>query len=201
MFAGQERVTEPKTAWVKHFTNTHNNNCSDVALVYICKDHHCFPITYEKLKLFASKANQGDCNDPLNYMSDSKWSGQHENIFRLKDLNYILSLQKENHIIILPEDVKMSQAVDAYINKTNFYVEYMHWDNSGILDGFIDQSQTMNTIFANQPVINYSKNTRKMTSNGPISFIRLLHHLCINICVVTYLKEQEGIWRAHACIR
>ena len=155
MFAGQELLTQPKTPWVKHFTDTHSNNCSDVTLVYICKDHHCFSITDEKLQLIASKANQGVCNDLLKYMSDSKWSGRHENIFRLKDLNYVFSLEKENHIIIIPEYFKMSQAIDAYINKLNFYVEYMHWDNNGILYGFIDQSQTMNTIFANQSVINY----------------------------------------------
>ena len=136
MFAGQERVTKPKTAWVKHFTDTRSNNYSDVTLVYICKDHRRFPITDEKLKLIASKANQGDCNDLLKYMSESKWIGRHENIFRLKDRNYVFSLEKENHIIILPEDVKMSQAIDAYINKTNFYVEYMH-------DGFIDHKQNM----------------------------------------------------------
>ena len=70
---------------------THGNNCSDVTLVYICKDHHCFPITDEKLK--------------------------------------------------------------------------------------------------------------HMTSNGLISLTRLLHHLWINICVFTYLKEQEGILHVHACIR
>ena len=115
---------------------THSNNCSDVTLVYIRKDHHCFPITDEKLKLIASKANQGGCNDLWKYKSDLKWTGQHENFFRLKDVNDIFSLEKENHIIILPEDVKMSQAIDAYINKTNFYVEYMH-------DGFIDHKQNM----------------------------------------------------------
>ena len=147
MFAGQERVTKPKTTWVKHFTDTRSKNYSDVTLVYICKDHRRFPITDEKLKLIASKANQGDCNDLLKYMSESKWIGRHENIFRLKDLNYVFSLEKENHIIILPEDVKMSQAIDVF----------MHWDNNGILDGFIDQSQTMNTIFANLSVTNYSK--------------------------------------------
>ena len=37
-----------------------------------------------------------------------------------------------------------------------------------------------------------------MTSNGLISLTRLLHHLCINVCVFTYLKEQEGILRAYA---
>ena len=61
--------------------------------------------------------------------------------------------------------------------------------------------QTVNAILANQSVINYSINTRHMTSNGLISLTRLLHHLCINICVFTYLKEQEGILRVHACIR
>ena len=116
MFAGQERVTKPKTAWVKHFTDTRSNNFSDVTLVYICKDHRRFPITDEKLKLIASKANQGDCNDLLKYMSESKWIGRHENIFRLKDRNYIFSLEKENHIIILPEDVKMSQAIDVFMS-------------------------------------------------------------------------------------
>ena len=53
-------------------------------------------------------------------MSDLKWTGQHENFFRLKDVNDIFSLEKENHIIILPEDVKMSQAIDVF----------MHWDLS-----------------------------------------------------------------------
>ena len=73
-------------------------------------------------------------------MSDSKWSGRHENIFRLKDRNYVFSLEKENHIIRLPEDVK----IDAYINKLNFYVEYMHWDNNGILYGFISLGAILN---------------------------------------------------------
>ena len=49
--------------------------------------------------------------------------------------------------------------------------------------------QTMNAILANLSVINYSINTRHMTSNGLISLTRLLHHLCINICVFTYLKD------------
>ena len=37
---------------------THGNNCSDVTLVYICKDHHCFPITDEKLKHDFKWSNQ-----------------------------------------------------------------------------------------------------------------------------------------------
>lgn len=51
----------------------HNNNCSNVTLVYVVKDNHCFPITDEKLKLLASKANQGDCKNLLKHMTDMKW--------------------------------------------------------------------------------------------------------------------------------
>ena len=38
---------------------TYSKNCSNVYLVYIVKDHHCYPITNEKLKILASKTNQG----------------------------------------------------------------------------------------------------------------------------------------------
>ena len=41
---------------------TYSNNCANVTLVYIVKDHHCYPITDEKLKLIAAKANQGGCD-------------------------------------------------------------------------------------------------------------------------------------------
>lgn len=60
-------------------------------------------------------------------MFDLKWTGRHKNFFRLKGVNDIFSLEKENHIIIIPEYVKMSQAIDAYINKTNFYVLGQQW--------------------------------------------------------------------------
>ena len=80
-------VTEPPTVntgelihWVKHcHTNvsihafdstyrkfvsyTNSNTRTNVTLVYIVKDHHCYPITDEKLKLVASEANQGGCDN------------------------------------------------------------------------------------------------------------------------------------------
>ena len=42
---------------------TRSNYCSNITLVYIVKDHHCFPITDEKLKIVAAKANQGGCDN------------------------------------------------------------------------------------------------------------------------------------------
>ena len=59
---------------------TNSNTRTNVTLVYIVKDHHCYPITDEKLKLVASKANQGGCDNPLKYMADIKWTRRHENI-------------------------------------------------------------------------------------------------------------------------
>ena len=122
---------------------THTNHCSNISLVYIVKDHHCYPITDETLKLTASKANQGGCDDLLRHMSDLKWTRRHENVTKIELIEEIRSLDKENHIVILPENTKMKDAVDLYSRNKNFYVEYLHWNNNGILDGFIDHKKNM----------------------------------------------------------
>ena len=67
----------------------------NVTLVYIVKDHHCFPITDEKLKLVASKANQGGCNNLLKYRADIKWTRGHENITKIKTVDELIKLNKE----------------------------------------------------------------------------------------------------------
>ena len=121
------------------YTNGHQ----DVVLVYIVKDNHCYPITDEKLKLIASKANQGGCDNLLKHMTDLKWTRRHKNVAKLKSIEDILSFDKENHIIVLPENTKMRAAIDMYSNKESFYVEYLHWDNRGVLDGFIYHKKNM----------------------------------------------------------
>ena len=77
--------TEELINWVKnchHNVSIHAYDCkyrkfishttpsTNVSLVYIVKDRHCFPITNEKLKLTASKASQSV--HLLKYMSDLK---------------------------------------------------------------------------------------------------------------------------------
>ena len=123
------------------FTNSYTR--TDVTLVYIVKDHHCFPITDERLKLTASKANQGGCDSLLKHMTELKWSQRHELVHRVERLDDLVCLDKENNIIVLPEEAKMTQAIDIYINEYKLYVEYLHWNNNGILDGFIDHRQNM----------------------------------------------------------
>ena len=127
----------------KFITHIAANTRTNVVLVYIVKDHHCYPITDEKLKIVASKANQGGCDDLLKYMTDIKWTRRHENVTKLNNINEIYSLDKENNIIILPEEAKMREAINLYSRSENFYVEYLHWNNNGILDGFIDHKKNM----------------------------------------------------------
>ena len=93
---------------------THSKNCSNISLVYIVKDHHCYPITNQKLKNVACKANQGGCDNLLKYMSDLKWIRRHENVTKIESIDDISSLYKENHIVVLPENVKMKDAVNIY---------------------------------------------------------------------------------------
>ena len=83
------------------------NTRTNVVLVYIVKDHHCFPITNEKLKIVASKANQGGCDDLLKHMSDLKWTRRHENVTKIESIADISNFDKENHIVVLPEKTKM----------------------------------------------------------------------------------------------
>ena len=133
---------------------THTNSHSHISLVYVVKDHHCFPITDEKLKLIASKANQGGCDNLLKYMSDLKWTRRHENVTKIESIAEICCLNKENHIIVLPESAKMNDAIELYSTNNNFYIEYLHWNNNGILDGFIDHNKNMY-------LLNEEYNTRK----------------------------------------
>ena len=101
------------------------------------------PITDEKLKIVASKANQGGCDDLLKHMSDLKWTRRHENVTKIESIDEITNFVKENHIVILPERCKMKDAVDVYCRNENFYVEYLHWNNDSVLDGFIDHKKNM----------------------------------------------------------
>ena len=123
---------------------THNckNTRSNVSLVYVVKDRHCYPITDEKLKLIASKVNNG-CDNLLKYMSELKWTRRHEKVTKLKSISEMYDINKDDHIIVLPESAKINDAIKIYSTNNNFYFEYLHWNNNGILDGFIDHNKNM----------------------------------------------------------
>ena len=128
-------------------------------------------------------------------------------LFSLKSVNDIFSLENENHII-LPKDVKMSQDIHAYLNKTNFYVECMHWDKHGILDGFINHKQNMypsnNECDIGKSICDklfnkYKTHDFKWSNQSYTSIASSLYkHMRV---YSTYLKNRRAFLRAHACIR
>ena len=115
----------------------------DITLVFIVKDHHLFPITDEQLKTLASKANQGGAKNLLKYMAEVKWRRRNENVQKLKKMKHVVKHDKKDSIMILPEEVAMQEAAKLYCDKSNFYIEYLHWSNNGILDGFVDERNNM----------------------------------------------------------
>ena len=115
----------------------------EVSLVFIAKDHHLFPITDEQLKTIASKANQGGAKNLLKYMVEVKWQRRNENVHQLTDVMDVGKHDKKDAIVILPEEAKMQEAAKKYCDESNFYIEYLHWNNNGILDGFMDERNNM----------------------------------------------------------
>ena len=124
--------------FLKHLGTSH-----DKLSVYFVKDHHCYGITDERLKIIATKANQGGTDNLWKYMSDMKWSRRHEQFVVLNDLGEEEELDISGQVIVLPEDVKIEPVVDRYILRTNYFVEYLHLDNNGRLDGFLDHKNNM----------------------------------------------------------
>lgn len=72
-----------------------------------------------------------------------KWIRRHENVTKIESIEEIYDMNKKNHIVILPQSAKMKDAIEIYSKKNNFYVEFLHWNNNGILDGFIDHDKNM----------------------------------------------------------
>ena len=68
---------------------------------------------------------------------------RHEHFIVLNDLGEEGELNVSGQVIVLLEDVKIEPVVDRYILRTNYFVEYLHFDNNGRLDGFLNQKNDM----------------------------------------------------------
>ena len=55
-------------------------------------------------------------------MADLTWMRRHENIHQIETVHEINSQGKENHIIILPEEIKMPFAINHYIAQSNYTI-------------------------------------------------------------------------------
>ena len=141
--------------FMKHIASTRN----DVCLVFYIKDHHLYPIQDNNLRKIAKQANQGGTDNLWRYMSELKWSNRSSNYIKYQQLvdNADADIVKqknnkttkptlltiENHVIILPEDMKIEYVIEQYMIRTNYFVEYLHYDNNGRLDGFMDHKHNM----------------------------------------------------------
>ena len=126
--------------FMKHLATTPRH---DTSLVFFIKDNHCYPITDERLKKLATKANQGGVDNLWKFMGEMKWSRRHEHFVIINDLKEEAQLDVSNKMIALPEDEKIQPVIDRYIYRTNYFVEYLHFNNNGRLNGFIDHRSNM----------------------------------------------------------
>lgn len=128
--------------FVKHAVRTTN----DVRLVYYVKDKPSLSYYRPAAQIHSHKS----------YMSDVKWSRRHEYFTVLNDLGEEEELHVSNHIVVLPEDIKLEPVIDQYMMRTNYFVEYLQFDNNRRLDGFIDRRNNMY-------VLNNEYDTRRET--------------------------------------
>ena len=110
-----------------------------IFLIFYVKDHHLYSIQDDRLKHIATKANQGDADNLWKYMTDMKWSNKSSNYIMYEDLvdNDIVAKKDrptlstiENHVIVLPPDTKIEPIIEEYMIRTNYFVEYLHYDNN-----------------------------------------------------------------------
>lgn len=134
------------------------------------KEHHYYPISDERLKTIATKANQGGADNLWKYMSDMKWSRRHNQFAVLKSIDEEEELDVSNHDIVMPEDIKLELMVDQYMLRTNSFVEYLHFSNNGALDGFIGHKNNMY-------VLNDKYETRKSIydSGAPSAIAKVIY--------------------------
>ena len=142
------------STWRTFIKHIKSHGHSDVTLVFYIKDHHLYPIQDDRLKQIATKANQGGADNLWRYMSELKWSNKPSNYIMYEELenNEVTEEGKptlltiENHVIVLPPDMKIEPVIEAYMIRTNYFVEYFHYDNNGRLDGFMDHKNNMYVI-------------------------------------------------------
>lgn len=118
---------------------SHISHAPDVILTFFVKDNHCHPITKPELKQIAASCNQKGSVNLFQHMSEVKWTRRHDKFTKYADVND----QTKNSIIICPPEMKISTAVRQYSLTSGYYVEHLHFNNSGQLDSIIDHRGNM----------------------------------------------------------
>ena len=94
-------------------------------------------------------------------------------------------LDVTNKVIVLPEDEKIEPVIDCYIYRTNYFVEYLHFNNNGRLDGFIDHKSNMymtNIKQGSRFVTVCLTSSKQWILFGQINLILIWQPVCSNKC-------------------
>lgn len=118
---------------------SHISNTQDIVLIFFVKDRNLHPVTDPELKRAASCCNQKGSINLFQHMSELKWTRRHDQFTMYDEL----TPETQNNIIVCPEDLSIKQAICEYMRGTNFYVEYLQFNNNGQLDGFLDHQNNM----------------------------------------------------------
>lgn len=140
------------STWRKFMKHIPQHGHSEITLVFYIKDHHLYPIQDARLKQIATKANQGGAENLWRHITDMKWSEpefvsfdeggeSQEPTNDVKDKPTFATI--EDHAIILPPNTKVAPVIEEYVTRTNYFVEYLHFDNNGRLDCFLDHKNNM----------------------------------------------------------
>ena len=82
----------------------------------------------------ATCRNQQGTKNLFTYMSELKWTRRHDKF----TMYYDLTSETKNNIIVCPK-----KAICNYMQTHKYYVEYLHFNNNGQLDGFLDHNNNM----------------------------------------------------------
>ena len=135
----------PSNIYVHAYTATYTKFMSyithapDVVLMFFVKDHHVHQITDPEFKKVASSKNQIGTVNLFEHMSELKWTRRHDKFTMYDDL----TPKNQNNIIVCPEDLDVRTAICQYMQTSDYYVEYTHFNNNGKLDGFLDHKNNM----------------------------------------------------------
>lgn len=128
-------------------------------------------------------------------MDEKTWKGNVN-----QKIDETCDIEKENYIVVIPDGVNMRDAINLYSVNANLYVEYLHWNNSGILDGFIEHNKNMY-------LMNEEYKIRKNISNKLFETYKTYHFIWTNQSLtsiaVSLFSQQcgyipESMYNVHA---
>ena len=91
----------------------------------------------------SNQSKPGEADNLWKYMGDIISSRRHEQFVVLNNMEEEEALDVSDKVIVFPEEEKIEPVIDRYIYRTNYFVEHLHFNNNGRLDGFLDHKNNL----------------------------------------------------------